>query len=94
MEMGGAERALVNVLNLIKNNCEIDLILLEKKGILLKDIPKEVNIKEVKTNLFKYLKGLNSINTPPKSKTIFLILWLINHISPLLILKLKLAIIF
>jgi len=54
MEMGGAERALVNVLNLIKNNCEIDLILLEKKGILLKDIPKEVNIKEVKTNLFKY----------------------------------------
>ena len=54
MEMGGAERALVNVLNLIKNKCEIDLILLEKKGILLKDIPKEVNIKEVKTNLFKY----------------------------------------
>ena len=55
MDMGGAEVALINVLNLLKEQYEIDLILLEKKGILLSKVPKEVNIKEVKTNIFKYI---------------------------------------
>ena len=54
MEMGGAEVALINVINLIKDKCKIDLVLLEKKGILMEKIPKEVNIIEIKTNLFKY----------------------------------------
>lgn len=55
MEMGGAERALINVLNLIYKQCEIDLVLLEKKGPLLKEIPKTVNVIEIKTNIFKYV---------------------------------------
>lgn len=55
MDMGGAEVALINVLNVLKEEYEIDLILLEKKGVLLNKVPKGVNIKEVKTNLFKYV---------------------------------------
>ncbi len=54
MEMGGAEVALINVLNLIKEKCKIDLVLLEKKGILMDKIPKEVNVIEIKTNPIKY----------------------------------------
>lgn len=54
MEMGGAEVALLNIINLIKDKCEIDLVLLEKKGILMDRIPKEINIIEIKTNLVKY----------------------------------------
>lgn len=54
MEMGGAEVALINVINLIKDKCHIDLVLLEKKGILMDSIPKEVNVIEIKTNLVKY----------------------------------------
>ena len=55
MEMGGAERALINVLNVIYQQCDIDLVLLEKKGPLMKEIPKTVNIIEVKTNILKYI---------------------------------------
>ena len=47
MDMGGAEVALINVLNVLKEEYEIDLILLEKKGVLLNKVPKDVNIKEV-----------------------------------------------
>lgn len=55
MDMGGAEVALINVINLLKEQYEIDLILLEKKGILLSKIPECVNVKEVRTNIFKYV---------------------------------------
>ena len=44
MDMGGAEKALVDTLNYLKDKCEIDLYLLEKKGILLKEIPDNVNV--------------------------------------------------
>ena len=54
MDMGGAERALVNVINLIHGRCNITLILLEKKGVLLKEIPADVKVIEIKTNIVKY----------------------------------------
>ena len=54
MDIGGAENAMLSVINALKDKCEIDLILLEKKGPLLKKIPKEVNVREIKTNLLKY----------------------------------------
>ena len=55
MEMGGAEVALINILNLLKDKYNIDLILLEKKGVLLDKVPSTVNVKEIKTNIFKYI---------------------------------------
>ena len=55
MEMGGAERALVNVINLLEKYYDIDLILLEKKGELLKDLPKSINIYEVGKKSLSYI---------------------------------------
>ena len=55
MDMGGAERALVNVINLLNDYYNIDLLLLERKGELLKEIPKEVNITEIGKHNFSYL---------------------------------------
>lgn len=55
MDMGGAERALVNVLNVMKNYFEIDLILIKDTGVLMKDIPKEVNVKRIRKNIFSYI---------------------------------------
>lgn len=54
MQMGGAERALVNVINVIKDYYDIDLILLEAKGELINDIPKDVNIIQIRNNIFSY----------------------------------------
>lgn len=54
LEVGGAEKAMVDTINYLKNKCEIDLYLLEKKGDLLKDIPKNVNVYQIKNNLFVY----------------------------------------
>ena len=55
MEMGGAEKALVDTLKYLKDLCEIDLYLLEKKGSLLADIPNNINVYQMKNNLFSYL---------------------------------------
>lgn len=55
MEMGGAEKALCDTLNYLANDYEIDLYLLEKKGSLLESIPKNVNVYQIKTNIFKYI---------------------------------------
>ena len=54
MEMGGAEKALVDTLNYLCNKCEIDLYLLEKKGSLIENIPKNVNVYQIKNNLLTY----------------------------------------
>lgn len=55
MEMGGAERALINVINAVKNEFEIDLILIKAEGSLMKDIPGEVNIRVIRKNLLQYV---------------------------------------
>ncbi len=54
LEMGGAEKALVDTINYLSNLCEIDLYLLEKKGSLMNDIPDNVNVYQMKKNLFGY----------------------------------------
>ena len=54
MEMGGAEKALLDTLNYLKDICEIDLYLLEKKGSLMDLIPNNINVYEMKNNKIKY----------------------------------------
>ena len=55
MDMGGAEKALINVLNLIVSKANVTLILLEKTGILMKDIPSGVEVKEIGKRNVRYL---------------------------------------
>lgn len=55
MEMGGAERALVNVIKILTKYYDIDLVLLEKKGELLKDLPSSVKIIEIGKKGISYL---------------------------------------
>ena len=55
MDMGGAEKALVDTLKYLHDKCEIDLYLLEKKGSLLNEIPSDVNVYQMKNNKFIYL---------------------------------------
>lgn len=55
MEMGGAEKALVDTLNYLKNYCEIDLYLINPIGSLMQSIPKSINIHKFEKNRFKYL---------------------------------------
>jgi len=45
LEMGGAEKGLVNLLNeLSPNDISVDLLLIKRKGVLMKQIPDWVNI--------------------------------------------------
>lgn len=55
MNMGGAEKSLLDTLNYLSNKFDIDLYLLEKKGLLLNDLSKNVRVYELKKNLFVYL---------------------------------------
>lgn len=54
MEMGGAEKALVDTLNYLNDKCKIDLYLLEKRGSLLSNIPKNVNVYQMKKGIISY----------------------------------------
>lgn len=54
MEVGGAEKALLDTLKYLHKKVEIDLYLLEKKGELLKEIPKNINVYQLKNNIFEY----------------------------------------
>ena len=57
MNIGGVEKSLISLLKKIpKDEYEVTIILLEKKGGFLNDIPKWVEVKEV--NWFKNLKPL------------------------------------
>ncbi len=54
LNIGGIETALVNLLNNINyDRYEVTLILEKKEGILLKDLNKNVNVKELKVSNFK-----------------------------------------
>lgn len=54
MQMGGAEKALSDTLNYLKDYCEIDLYLLDPVGSLMDTIPKCVNVYKMKKNIFEY----------------------------------------
>ena len=50
MKVGGAEKSLVNLLNLIDySKYDVDLLLLQKQGAFLKQIPEQVKILELKS---------------------------------------------
>ena len=53
LEIGGMEKALVNLLNSLVDKYDIYLFLEERKGILLNSINKKVVIKEYKLFTFK-----------------------------------------
>ncbi len=66
LEMGGAEKSLVNFLNELKEeDAKIDLLLFKKKGILLDEIPKWINIidppKEIDALYRKIPKNISQI---------------------------------
>lgn len=73
LDIGGAEKSLVNLLNMIDyHKYNIDLLLFKKKGPFLKQVPKEVNIIEIPeitllyqsitTTLKKHMFSLNKLN--------------------------------
>jgi Glycosyltransferase len=54
LDFGGVEKALINLLKkLDKNKYEITLILREKKGVFLKEVPESIKIKEYKLSNIK-----------------------------------------
>lgn len=56
MNMGGTEKVLLNMINSMDfNEYDIDIYLLEKKGALLKDVPKNVNLYEIEN--YKEIKN-------------------------------------
>lgn len=54
LEIGGAEKVLIDILKQLSNHYEIDLILYRKKGNLLNELPDSVKVYEIKTNLLHY----------------------------------------
>ena len=55
MEMGGAEKALSDTLNYLKDYCDIDLYLINKTGSLMYAIPSSVNVYSLRKNIFNYI---------------------------------------
>ena len=54
LEVGGAEKVLVDYINELNNKYEITLVLLQKKGEFLSNIPKNVKIIQLRNNNFGY----------------------------------------
>lgn len=50
LELGGIEKALVNMIKFLKSEYKITLVLEKKQGIFLNDIPKEIEIIEYKVS--------------------------------------------
>ena len=55
MQMGGAEKALSDTLNYLKDYCEIDLYLLDPIGSLMDTIPDSVKVYKMKKNILEYI---------------------------------------
>lgn len=67
LNVGGAEKSLVNLLNMIDyNKFDVDLLLFQKTGAFLKQVPNEVNIIEIPELTILY----QSAKTSFKSKEI------------------------
>ena len=63
LEMGGIEKSLINLLkNFNLNKYDVTLILEEKKGMFLSDIPKNIKIKEYKVSKIKNVFIRKTIN--------------------------------
>lgn len=55
MDMGGAEKALSDTLNYLKDYCDIDLYLINPTGALMSTIPSSVNVYSLRKNIFNYI---------------------------------------
>lgn len=55
LDMGGAEKVMIDFLNLLKNQYDIDLVLLQAKGVLMKDLPEEIEVKQLRNGLLSYV---------------------------------------
>lgn len=55
LEVGGAEKVLVDYINELNNKYEIDLVLLQKKGEFLKDLPSNINVIQLRNNILSYI---------------------------------------
>lgn len=55
LEVGGAEKVLVDYINTLKDKYEIDLVLLQKKGEFLEKVPDNVTITTLRKNNFQYI---------------------------------------
>ncbi|MBR2786961.1 MAG: glycosyltransferase [Clostridia bacterium] len=55
LEVGGAEKVLVDYINTLKDNYEIDVALLQKKGEFLEQLPKGVTVTELRKNTLSYI---------------------------------------
>ncbi len=54
LQMGGAEKVLVDFLKVLAPEYEIDLVLLQAKGELLKDVPEGVSVQQIRNHSFSY----------------------------------------
>lgn len=50
MNLGGTERSLLNLISSLPEDYEIDVLLLEEKGLLLNRFPKNVNLKQIENH--------------------------------------------
>lgn len=55
LNIGGAEKVLVDFIKVLQKDYEIDLVLLRDIGELKKDLPKSVNIIEIRKSTLTYL---------------------------------------
>lgn len=55
LEVGGAEKVLCDYINILKDKYEIALCLLQNIGEFKKDIPKSINIIELRKDTFSYI---------------------------------------
>lgn len=55
LDMGGAEKSLLDTINFLSDKYEIHLYLLKKSGVLLNNVSKNVKIYELKKNIIQYI---------------------------------------
>lgn len=59
LNMGGTEKSLINLLNIINKKYDITLYLLKKEGILLNQLPTDIKIKEIfSSSEMKYIDSI------------------------------------
>lgn len=55
LEVGGAEKVLVDYINELNNKYEIDLVLLQKKGEFLNNLPSNIKVIQLRNNILSYI---------------------------------------
>lgn len=55
LDMGGAEKVMVDFINVLKDHYEIDVALLQAKGELLSELPENVGVIQLRGNILSYV---------------------------------------